>query len=100
MSDPAPKAKPANFFFLKNVPWYQQVAAGWPLILVLVGGALGGACGAAAYYFNAKIMKSNVSRPLKYVYTVLVGLGAILTYLLTIGILAAMFPQLFAAKTQ
>ncbi|MBI3601500.1 MAG: hypothetical protein HY209_01190 [Candidatus Omnitrophica bacterium] len=67
------------------------MAAGWPLFLIFVGGAIGGGCGGAAYVINGKIFGSKLSQLLKYVCSFLVGSGAVLLYL----IIAVIFKSLF-----
>jgi len=84
----------AKGFFLKNLKWYEHLAAGWPLILIFVGGAIGGACGGLAYALNGKIFNSNLSKPLKYIFTFLVGIGSILLYFIMVAILLTIFPGL------
>jgi len=87
-------AKGANNFFLTNLRWYEHLAAGWPLILILVGGAIGGGCGGAAYALNGKIFSLSISKPLKYLYVALVGIGAVILYIMIAIILFILFPQL------
>ena len=42
--------KKGKYFFLKDLKWYEHLAAGWPLFLIFAGGAVGGGCGGAAYF--------------------------------------------------
>ena len=83
--------KPGKDFFLKNLKWYEHLAAGWPLFLVFAGGAVGGGCGGAAYFINGKIFNSQLSSVLKYVYSFLVGAGAVLLYV----VVAIVFKSFF-----
>lgn len=85
---------PKKEFFLKNLKWYEHLAAGWPLILVLAGGAIGGACGGLAYALNGKLFNSKLSNPLKYIFSFLIGIGSIVAYILVVSILVSIFPGL------
>jgi len=78
----------------KNLKWYEHIAAGWPLILMFVGGAIGGGCGGAAYVINAKIFNSKVATPLKYLFAFLVGVGAVVLSVLLVVVLIMIFPAL------
>ena len=91
-NEPQQKKK-VNIF--KNLKWYEHLAAGWPLILVFIGGAVGGACGGMAYALNAKLFNSRISAPLKYVFSFLIGIACTVLYFLVIVMLVAMFPGLF-----
>ncbi len=125
MEEQNEKRNPKKEFFLKNFKWYEHLAAGWPLILVFAGGAIytcnkvtssgcfldgykviryvfsdarvyiGGACGGLAYALNGKIFNSKLSNILKYVFSFLIGISAILLYLLVVVILSIIFPGLF-----
>lgn len=50
---------------------------GWPLILVLIGGAVGGGLGGIAYLLNLKLYNSNLSNIVKIILNILVGSTAI-----------------------
>jgi hypothetical protein len=54
-----------------------HILSGWPLILVFVGGAIGGALGAVAYGVNISLYKSNMPGVLKFILNLLVGMLAI-----------------------
>jgi hypothetical protein len=73
----------------------EMVACGWPIALAFMGGAIGGACGGGAWAINMQIMKSDLSPPLRYGLTVLVGLGAFAAYFVAVVILAILFPGVF-----
>ena len=74
----------------------QLIFMAWPIALVAVGGAIGGACGAIAWAINAQIMKSSLSSPLRYSLCVVTGLAAIGLWMLAVFALAAAFPGMFA----
>ncbi|MEN3158700.1 hypothetical protein ABC502_09985 [Alkalimonas sp. NCh-2] len=76
----------------KKMEWYEHLACGWPLILIFIGGALGGLCGGAAYAVNAKVFGRDISNTKKYVYAILIGVSAFLTYFVAVVILAMIFP--------
>jgi hypothetical protein len=76
----------------------EQVACAWPLALIAVGGALGGACGAAAWVLNTRIMSSSMGAPMRYALIVLSGIGAIALYFVGVTVLAVLFPNLFGAR--
>jgi hypothetical protein len=58
-----------------------HLSCGWPLLLVLVGGLIGGACGGAAYALNVAIYKSNMAVGAKIALNIIVGLVAIAVWL-------------------
>jgi hypothetical protein len=50
---------------------------GWPLVLVILGGAIGGGLGGAAYGINTAIYKSNFPAAAKIALNLITGLTAI-----------------------
>ena len=80
-------------FSPKNLTWYENLVAGWPLLLLLCGG-VGAACGGGAYYFNVKIFNSDIPQPYKYMFALMIGAGAVMIFLISIAILIAIFPGL------
>ena len=54
-----------------------HLMAGWPLILVIFGGAIGAALGVVAYIINRKIYSSNLPRLQKVCANLLCGMSAI-----------------------
>jgi len=80
---------------LKNLEWYENLAAGWPLVLIFFGGAIGGACGGLGFYLNVKLFNAMLPKPVKYIYSFLIGIVSILLYLLIAAILAIIFPSMF-----
>lgn len=85
----------AGFPSLWGLSWRQQIAAGWPLVMIFFGGAVGGALGGLAYLINGQIFHSKMKTPLKYVFSFLTGVWAVLMYVVAIGVLAACFPGIF-----
>lgn len=84
--DSEPKAK---------LPWPAQLAAGWPLFLVAIGGLIGGACGGLAYGVSISIFKKKGVNTKTYLYSILIGIGGIILYIAVIFALAIAFPGLF-----
>lgn len=61
-----------------TVPKRAHFIAAWPLLLVLFGGAIGGALGAIAYLLNIQIYKSQtLSKLQKILANLLCGMSAI-----------------------
>jgi hypothetical protein len=63
-----------------KLAWYQLVWVGWPIALVAVGGAIGGACGGAAWALNQKVFRATKNPVLRYVWTGLISVAAVLLY--------------------
>lgn len=63
-----------------KLAWYQLVWVGWPIALVAVGGAIGGACGGAAWALNQKVFRATKHPVLRYVWTGLISVAAVLLY--------------------
>jgi hypothetical protein len=62
--------------------WYEWIWAGFPFVLLFIGGALGGLLGGVALAVNAKLFRSEFSTPTKYLFSGVVSAAAILTFLL------------------
>lgn len=60
-----------------KTPVSVHLMAGWPLILVLFGGVIGGVLGALAYLINRKIYSSPLPRVQKILANILCGMSAI-----------------------
>lgn len=78
----------------RKLEWYEQAAAGLPLILLFVGGAIGGACGGLGYGINATIFRTDLPTPAKYALSLLVSGGAAMLYVMLVGLLMYQFPAL------
>ena len=61
--------------------WYQYVWIGWPLILIILGGAIGGGLGGAAAAINYKIFQKIQHPVLRYVWTGLISVAAVMAWL-------------------
>ena len=79
----------------KTLSLAENVMSYWPLILIGFGGVLGGLMGGVAAVINLKIMKSERTRPAAYTLALLIGLAAIVLYL----IFAIIISTLFFSKT-
>ena len=65
----------------------EHMLCGWPLILVFIGGAIGGALGGVAYAANVAIYKANIPGPIKFVLNPVIGFSAIgLWFLIALAI--------------
>jgi hypothetical protein len=61
--------------------WYEHLWTGWPIVLAISGGLIGGACGGAAWAINRKIF-GQIREPMtRYVATGLVSAGSVVCYL-------------------
>jgi hypothetical protein len=77
---PAVQAGDRLIRFAAPFTWYEYVWIALPLALLVLGGALGGACGAAAAYINARLLRSSQPMWARYGLGVLVILGATLIW--------------------
>lgn len=60
-----------------SLPREAHVMCGWPLLLILVGGAVGGGLGGAAYAINLSIYKSRLPVVVKVFLNLFTGIAAI-----------------------
>jgi hypothetical protein len=70
-----------------QVPIIAHILSGWPLVLVFIGGAIGGALGGLAYWVNLSLYKSRLPGVLKGVLNILMGLTAIGIWFLVVSII-------------
>lgn len=68
--------------------WYEHLWIGWPIVLALSGGLIGGACGGAAWAINKKIFGQVRAPVTRYIVTGLVSAGSVVCYL---AIVSAVF---------
>ena len=61
---------------ISDLPWYEQAWICAPLMLVVVGGAIGGGCGALGMMANRSIFRLRWPTPLKYLATMLVTIAS------------------------
>jgi hypothetical protein len=67
------------------LPWHAYVWSGLPLLLVVAGGAIGGACGAVAYFANIRFFRSKEGAAAKFVITGLISVAAMVVYFVVAG---------------
>ena len=73
---PASEPKPPEV----PLAWYQHLWLALPIVLVHVGGAIGGACGGGAWVLNVKVFRKTKHPILRYVWTGLISVGAVIAY--------------------
>ena len=61
----------------EKTPKYVHLIAGWPFVLVLFGGLIGGGLGGLAYLINLKIYHSQLSKMNKILANIMCGMVAI-----------------------
>jgi len=61
--------------------WYEWIWAGIPLILILVGGAIGGGLGALAMTLNTQVFRMKAPVPARYLISAVITVSAILIWL-------------------
>ncbi|TCB42153.1 hypothetical protein E0H83_12635 [Acinetobacter terrestris] len=61
----------------EKAPKYVHLIAGWPFVLVLFGGLIGGGLGGLAYLINLKIYNSQLSKMNKILANIMCGMVAI-----------------------
>ena len=65
-----------------------------PLILVVLGGCIGGACGGGAAALNYAVFQKVSNPVLKYVWTGLISAGAFIVWLVIVALLMGMLQGL------
>ena len=78
-----------------KLQWYEHACCGLPLVLVVVGGALGGACGGLGYGLSTYVFKKALPAPAKYALSFLISVAAFGLYFGAALALAIAFPNLF-----
>ena len=63
-----------------QVPFWAHILCGWPLFLILVGGAIGGGLGGLAYGISISIFKTTVPMPVKIIAPMFIGMAAVVLY--------------------
>ncbi len=72
--------------------------AGWPLFLVMIGGAIGGALAVVAYVINRKIYLSQLSNMQKVLANLLCGMSAISLWWFIRNMVARLYEDLSVLK--
>jgi hypothetical protein len=65
--------------------WYQYLWMSIPMLLLVLGGAIGALCGGLAAGISSRIFRSDRSQGMKYALTGLVSLGAFIGYFVVAG---------------
>jgi hypothetical protein len=65
---------------VKPLHWYEWVWSALPILLIIIGGALGGITGIIAFSINSKIFRSEQATLLKYIYTLLISVGSVIVF--------------------
>ncbi len=75
----------------RSLRWYEMIWSAVPLILIVIGGAIGGALGAVALFINMGIFGSKADPFVKFALTGFVTVVAIALYFVLVGYLIPMF---------
>ncbi len=67
--------------------WYQWIFCALPLVLVFFGSILAAAFGVIGFSINLNIFRSDTSKPIKYVLSLLVLISTLVVYLVIYNIL-------------
>ena len=65
---------------VEPLKWYQWVWGGWPVMLLIVGGALGAITGMIGFAINARVFRTDMSEVLKYVVSGVISILSVVTY--------------------
>lgn len=68
-----------------KLPVHVHLLCGWPLLLVVIGGAIGGLCGGAAYGINMAIYKGQMPLPVKVGLNIVTGVAAIVLWVVSVA---------------
>ena len=81
--DPIPKVEidKDELALARPLTWYEYTWMGLPVILVLVGGALGAIIGVTAAYSSSRIFRSERSTAKKYLVTGAISFAAVILFL-------------------
>jgi len=74
---------------VEPLKWYVWVWSALPVLLVLIGGALGALVGFVAFATNTRIFRSSWSTLVKYCVSLLVTLASVVVYLTAASLLFA-----------
>lgn len=80
--------KPDQWAKFRGFAWWQLVLSIAPVLLLPVGGAIGGAIGAAGVFVNLSLARKPFRTPIKLLAMVGVVLAAYLGYFLVVGLVS------------
>jgi hypothetical protein len=63
-----------------DLAWYEHIWIALPFALIVVGGAIGGGCGGAAWVINKKVFRATHNPVLRYVFTGMISIGAVVVW--------------------
>src|SRR5258708_1901146 len=75
---------------VQPLKWYVWIWCGLPILLLLIGGALGALAGFVAFAINTKIFRTSLPGPAKLGLTLLVSVLGVAAYLVTATLLYRM----------
>ena len=82
-----------------KLAWYEHVWIALPIALLGVGGAIGGACGGAAWAINKTVFKKTENLALRYVWTGLISVSAVVVYLVLAMFSLSLFHSIGAGSS-
>ena len=66
---------------VEPLKWYQWLWAGWPILLLFLGGAIGGVLGAIATTLNVRLFRSEMTTMAQYLVAAAISVTAVVLYL-------------------
>ncbi|MEW1640159.1 hypothetical protein AB0469_39630 [Streptomyces sp. NPDC093801] len=79
--------KPDPWARFRGLTWWQLVLSIAPILLLPIGGAIGGALGAAGLFANLSLARKHFRTPFKALAMLGVALGSYLAYILVAGLI-------------
>lgn len=79
-----------TFDIVKPLAWYEWIWSALPILLVIVGGALGGITGILAFSINASIFRSSLHTLVKFLLTLVVSIASLYVYYAVAALLLSM----------
>jgi hypothetical protein len=76
-----------------KLAWYEQIWIALPIALVGFGGAIGGACGGAAWVVNKTVFKKLENPVLKYLVTGIISASAVIVWLVVASFFVALLKK-------
>ncbi len=76
-----------TYKFVGSLKWYEWIWGGLPILLFFAGGMLGAVTGLIAFAMNARIFRSTMETPMKYLSTAGISIAAVVLYIVLAVIL-------------